>query len=285
MSTTSAPSGPSAPSGLSLRELQLWFHEQLAGPNARPARDAADDAAAARIVCTSDRLTPADRVHIYTGMYFMRLFEVMTDDFPTTRHLLGEAEWNEVVRGYLTQYPSRSWTLDLLGDRFAGYLAARTDLPRAALLADIARIEFALSEVFSAPDGPVLTPDEFAAVPPEQWATAQLTPQSAFQLLQFDHPVAPILNAVRNDEPLPSLEPTPAWAVIYRKEFRAWRRNLTEPMFVALSALAGGASIPETLEAVTAVWPGSDEELEQAVFSWFQEWVAEGLFAAVQHPG
>lgn len=266
---------------MSLRELQSWFQSQLTGPNARPAQPAADDDAAAAIVRPSDRLAPTQRLHIYTGMYFLRLFEVMTDDFPTTRHLLGEEEWNDVVRGYLTVHPSRSWTLDRLGDRFARYLAGRDDLPRHALLADVARIEFAMSEVFSAPDGPIMTPEQFAAVAPEQWAGTGLQPQSGFQLLAFDHPVAPILNAVKHDEPLPSLEPSPSWAAIYRKDFLAWRRNLTRPMFAALESLAQGEPIPAALEAAAAVWDGSDEELEQAVFAWFQEWVAEGLFAGL----
>lgn len=270
-----------APTGRSLRELQLWFQEQLAGPNARPARPAAAAAEAEQVVKPSARLTAPQRLNIYTEMYFLRLFEVMGDDFPTVRELLGEAEWNEVVRGYLTDCPSTSWTLNDLGGRFEAYLAGRADLERHALLADVARIERAMTEVFDVPDGPTLRPEEFAAVPPEAWATAVLSPQAGFRLLAFGHPVTPILNAVRNDEPLPSLEPIPSWAVVYRKDGRSWRRPLTEPMFAALSALAEGKAVPYALEAAAAAWEGSDEELEQSVFRWFREWVAEELFAEV----
>jgi hypothetical protein len=273
-----------APSGLSLRELQLWFQEQLAGPNARPVRPPAVRADAERVVKPSDRLTAPQRLTIYTEMYFLRLFDVMGEDFPTARELLGEAEWSEVVRGYLTAHPSRSWTLNNLGARFAAYLAGRDDLARHALLADVARIERAMTEVFDAPNGPVLSATAFAAVPAEQWGQAVLQLQRACVLMAFDHPVTPILNAVRHGEPLPPLEPAPHWVVVYRKDGRSWRRPLTEPMFAALGALAAGKPVPAALEAAAAVWPASDEELEQAVFAWFREWVAEELFATVCIP-
>lgn len=268
-----------------LRELQVWMQERIAGPNQLPATAVVTEAETAAVVKPSTRLTTAQRLTIYTEIYAVRLFEVMGDDFPTTRRLAGDGQWSDIVRGYLTAYPSRSWTLNQLGSHFAVYLAARDDLPRHALLADVARIERAMTEVFDAPDGPVLTAEQVAAVAPDAWTEAVLEPQRAFQLHAFDFAVNPILSAVREDTPMPPLDPSPSWAAIYRKDLRSWRRNLTEPMFAALRALALGKPIPAALESAAAAWDGPDEALEGAVFAWFQEWIAEGLFARVRLPG
>ena len=41
----------------------------------------------------SDRLTPRQRVDLYGGMYFHRLLDLMDEEFPTVKHLLGDEQW------------------------------------------------------------------------------------------------------------------------------------------------------------------------------------------------
>jgi hypothetical protein len=78
---------------------------------------------AVAMVLPSTNLTSVERVGIYRDMYLGRLSEVLEGDYPGVRHFLGEEKFQALVESYVDAHPSRSYTLNRLGDRFPGFLA------------------------------------------------------------------------------------------------------------------------------------------------------------------
>src|SRR5437868_5990694 len=81
----------------------------LAGGDRRQAtwtdgRDAS--AVAASIIKPNDRLTSFERLEIYNRQYWFRLLDVMEEDFPGLRAVLGPAGFDRLARAYLAKYPS-----------------------------------------------------------------------------------------------------------------------------------------------------------------------------------
>jgi hypothetical protein len=94
----------------------------------------------------NDRKT---RISVYSDAYYLRLRDVLREDFPKVTALLGD-RFDEVVRGYLETFPSEQPSVRHLGRALAEFLQSREDIPKC--LADLAELEWTRVEVFDAPD-------------------------------------------------------------------------------------------------------------------------------------
>ena len=86
-------------------------------------------AAIAAIVAGNDRLTPAEQAEIYREQFWLRHRDVLRDDYPALRHLIGDEPFDDLVRAYLEACPPRSYTLRDLGDRLAEFARSYDRFP------------------------------------------------------------------------------------------------------------------------------------------------------------
>jgi hypothetical protein len=233
------------------------------------------------VVLPSKTLSSFERLDIYRGMYLLRMEEALSSDYPALKHFLGDEEFLRMVARYVEVYPSRSYTLNRLGDHLPEFVATLSDLPKCEFCHALARLEFALTGVFDAGETPPLTPEAVRAVPQQAWETARLKPIEAFQLLEFDYPVSRYLGFVDEENPAPRLAKKKTWVVAYRRNYQVHRLDLTEPAHALLSALAAGETVGESIISVlTRKWRPAVKEKQ--LFEWFRDWMAEGLFQAVE---
>ncbi len=228
------------------------------------------------VVLPSHSLSPAERIGVYHGMYLMRMEEALAADYPVIKHFLGAETFDELVRDYVDRYPSRSYTLNLLGDRLPRFLADRPDWSHNGFLADLARLELAMTEAFDETQSPVLTGDDLEAVDPDLWETSRLEPIAALRLLSLDHVVVPHLKAYHRKRPCPKPVKRPSWVAVYRRDYSVLRLELSRAEHDLLQDLVSGVPLGDALAAAMA---GSGSARRQArVFRWFRNWIREGLF-------
>lgn len=261
-----------------LAALQAWFQGEIVRPHEggrAPARKPRD------VVLPSRTLAPAERVAIYSRMYFSRLVECLAAEYRAVRSLLGAAAFERLCRAYLAKHPSRHWSLNVLGRRFPEFIGkTRLSVKRRTLVRDVARVEGAQSEVFDEADAPCLDSGGFLARVGAARGAARLrlAPVPAFRLLRLDWPANEVVTAIRQEKKLPRLSRKASFVAVYRKDDVVWRMNLDAPRHACLEALAGGKPFGAAIRAAAAVFRGPSSELEGAVFAWFREWVAEGFF-------
>src|SRR5262245_61794363 len=183
-----------------LDRLERWFAAQVA----EPARGAAARRAARARVLPSATLRPEERLAIYARMYLIRLHECLAEDYAAVAAVLGEAGFARLARAYVQRPPSHHYSLAALGRRLPDFLRTSA-VPRRALLADLARLERTMTEVFHAPQAAALDGAALASVPAAQWPRAKLRPIPAFAVLALDHDANAIVTAVRQHRPLPPL--------------------------------------------------------------------------------
>ena len=265
-----------------LRRLQEWMslviqhprHARIAirasGPRALfPSREIETGA----IVLPNDRMTPADRLHVYGGGYVARLIEVMASDYGALQHLLGEDTFQELCTAYVLKHPSRHPNLNRFGKQLPAFLARR-NVKHRAFAVELAKLELHVQLCFDAPE---FTPFDLATlqgVPEARWAKARLQLNPSVHLLAFRYPVNGWYQEFM-DGKKPNKPPRPGrtWLCVYRKDHRVWRMRLTQPMHAVLSALRDGEPLGTALSRAR----GDDQ-----VMSWFQSWAADGLFSAVK---
>ena len=283
--STGAPAGggPLLP----LDRLQRWMHEVVVHPGSVEealASPAAMPAPAERIedvLLPSPTLTATERIGIYHAMYPLRMVEALSADYPALQHYLGDEGFGELVRAYVQAHPSRGYTLNRLGDHLPGFVKTARGLRRPEFCHDLARLELAITEVFDAPETPPLSEAAIAAVPPEAWERAVLTPVAAFRLLSFRYPVNAYLQTVKDDNhdhPKARLKDT--WVAVYRRDYAGYRLELSRTAHDLLADLVAGRSLGEAL-ARAARTGGRRAPSEHELFRWFREWVSGGVFGGV----
>ena len=263
-----------------LNKIQRWMQalildqgtceEAIASERAQAEIPAAD---ATRIVKPSATMTPLERLDVYREMYLLRMEEALEVDYPALARHLGEDGFTRFVARYAEAYPSRSYTLNRLGDRVPEFVDAIDDLPKPEFCRELVRLELELTWIFDADETPCLTEAQIQAVPADAWERARLKPIGPFKLLEYNYPVSQFVSWAMDDRPRPSIRKRKTWLVAYRHNYDVHRLDLTQPAYALLSALASGKTLGESILEVRA--------RESQLFDWFKEWMAEGLFQSI----
>ncbi len=154
------------------------------------------------IVEPSASLGAAERLGIYASMYYWRLIDVLVEDYPTVRHLLGADRFHETAAAYVDAHPSTHYSLSMLGRTFPEYLRDEAPaLPAREFVCEVALLERTIEEVFDAPRSPALAVDDLLAVPEDRWAELRFRMAPAFALHAFRYPVDDFYQALRDGHP------------------------------------------------------------------------------------
>jgi len=244
---------------------------------------------AAAFVKPNERLSAFERLEIYNRQYWLRVMASMAEDFPGLRAVLGRTRFDGLVRAYLVECPSRSYTLRNLGSHLPAWLEANPHwiAPRGQLALDTARLEWAHIEAFDEAEGPVLGADALAAL----GESTRLALQPHIRLLSLAHPVDRLLIKVRRDlakgarpgavrrAPCP---PEAVLLAVHRHQETVYYKRLEPEAFRILLAIQSGAPLGEALEAgfETSAMAGAERPafLQRA----FHDWASFGWF--VQPP-
>ena len=269
----------------SLVPLQRWLQHAIVHEHeGRPARGRTET-----WILPSRTLAPAERVEIYAGMYRLRMIEALESDYPALQAAVGHHVFHELVMEYARAFPSKHYSLNFFGDRMPEFLARASSATRLkklgvknlAFLADVARIEQAITVVFDFPESPRLDAKALAQLPPEAWATARIELIGPLQLHTLAHDANKEVTALRHGKAIASTKRKPSWVCVYRKDWVVWRMDLEHAAFEILRALQGGKTLPLAIAAGARVFDGTPEALQAKIQVWFAEWGAEGFFSAL----
>jgi hypothetical protein len=261
-------------------------------PNGKPMRSYA-----ARFVKPNDRLTSFERLEIYNRQYWFRLLSSMIEDFPGLRAVLGERRFEEMCKAYITDCPSRSFTLRNLGARLESWLRKHPKWAGAkqALALDIVRIEWADIEAFDGKAVPALRPEHLAGTTE---ARLRLRLQPYVQLLSLKYPVDDLLLEVRKDDEdtdfasnafqekrkrkrvqaVAKLKPSPIFLAVHRIDYSVYFRRIEPEEFAILSALRAGEPLGKAVGAGLRKTAIPLDQRAASVQQWFQNWAALGWF-------
>ena len=228
------------------------------------------------IVLGDDRLSAEARVDIYADMYFYRLLDALKEDFPATLAVLGDSDnFHNLVTGYLLEYPPTEPSISCCGRYLAVYLRdhpAREDAP---FIADLARLERAIVEVFLGPDAAALEADSLHALAPADWPAIKLRLQPSAQILALQWRVSELLRAVEEQRPWKPAEQGAVKVLVWRRNARVFYRDLEEAEAAALEAVSRGAAFAKICEIVAA--DDHTQDPVAAMNRMLARWLSDGL--------
>jgi hypothetical protein len=264
-------------SDVALAPLQEWMQSVVTHPaDVYEAAEAAE-IAVDEVILPSQSLQPIQRIGIYHGMYMLRMIEALTVDYAALAQFLGEHAFEHLVRDYVEQFPSRSYTFNRLGDSLPEYLASST-WKRRTFLRDLAKLELAMTQVFDEAEAAPLPADAIGAIAPEEVADARIIPIPALRLLALDYDANEAFQAFRDEAPMkPRRQKT--WLAVHRRDYGVYRMPLTREAHTFLECLEARQTIGSAIETFNQRFRRFPEQSE--LFTWFRGWSAAGLFAAI----
>jgi hypothetical protein len=251
---------------------------------------------ATKIIKPNERLTSFQRLEIYNRQYWFRVLDGFSDDFPGLRAVLGDRRFDALARHYLTDCPSRSFTMRDLGSRLESWLRKhpRYASGRIRLALDMVRLEWAEIEAF---DGASELPVTAAVLVGADPAKLRLRLQPYIRLLDLHFPVDDLLLAVKQEAPsdivsnameerqkrkkvsaVARLKPASVYLAVHRLENTVYFRRLDREEFTILNSLRQGRTLERTIIAAfrNSKIPVADRA--SLVASWFQNWSSLGWF-------
>ncbi len=232
-----------------------------------------------RVVLPSKTLTPVERVGVYQGMYLLRMIEALEGDYPGVAHFLGSAAFADLATRYAAEHPSVGHSFNPFGRHLPEFIRISGGIRQKGFLADLARLELLVTEVFDERESPAWPADEIARIHETAWPSAVFTPIAAFRLGAFAHPVNAYLQSVKEDDhDHPEAARKPTWVAVWRKNYEVWRLDLSKPAYGFLRSLARGRPFGR---AVAAAVRDLEGDPGQQLFGWLRDWVAEGMFEKV----
>ncbi len=230
---------------------------------------------AERTILSSRTMAPLERLAVYQGMYPLRMQDALAADYPGLKAFLGDHLFEHFVADYVAIHPSRSYTLNRLGDHVPAFLKTWHH-PRRSFLAEVARLELAVTETFDAAEDEGGTP-----APPlhmdVDWESRRFVVAPTLCLLSFRYPVGPALDALKAGRRA-AVRLRNTWAAIHRRNFAVFRLDLTRGEFHLLSTLAAGEPLGRALR--TAARRAGKPLSPVAVRNAFRIWTSEGILRA-----
>jgi Putative DNA-binding domain len=252
---------------------------------------------AAFFIAPNSKLSSFERLEIYNRQYWFRVLGALAEDFPALRSVVGARAFEALSVAYLSEHPSRSFSLRNLGSRLAQWLAMNPHFAgrRARLAHDVARVEWAFIEAFDSAERDPLTLEQISTLDGD----SRLGLQPHLQLIELEFPVDDlVLNLHKNEKrqtseagvrheddeqspvKLPALRPRQTWLAAHRVDFSIYYLRLQRGEFRSLAAIRSGMPLAQAIEIGITSSRAPSAKRPQLVRQWFANWSELGWICA-----
>lgn len=218
-----------------------------------------------------------ERLGIYRHAYGARLREALDDTYPILHQVLGDEMFEALGEAFVAAQPSVHRSIRWYGRELPAFLEDHEPYATQPVLAELARLEWTLTEAFDAADAEPLTRDALLTVAPDQWETLRLAFHPSLRRQAFAWNAVAVWQAVSATDgpPAPEQADAPVPWVIWRQDLLNYFRSLSPAEAAALDSAREGATFAELCALLSEHVP--EAEVPMTAASFLNGWLAAGL--------
>lgn len=228
------------------------------------------------------RVDAATRASIYYEAYRLRLAEALETDFDALRAYLGEEDYDDLCRDYVSAHVSDHYSIRHYGRHMARFLGETAPWRDEPFLADLAAFEWAMVDTFDAADAPLATAADMSSISPERWPALTFSLHPSLQRINLAWNAPAIWNAVDRKEPIPATAKAehPIGWMLWRHDLKIYFRSLSVDQALMLDALRAGHTFAEVCEGLTEWIDARHVALHAAGL--LKQWLEDGLVSTIR---
>ncbi len=231
------------------------------------------------------------RIAIYYDAYRLRLLEALDANYPVLHAWIGDDEFEQLGLAYLDAHPSRHFSIRYFGNRLPEFLGTEPYRDR-PYLAEMATLEWALSEAFDDADDEIMQIEDMAGIPPDAWPSLRFRFHSSVRRLNLRWNVPAVWKAVKHnidaeesgtqpmsDVQAPASGEYPHSWLIWRQNLRTYFRSLPVDEAWAIDTAVVGRSFGEICGELTE-WIDAQNVAVHAA-GLLKRWISDGLICNI----
>jgi hypothetical protein len=152
-----------------------------------------DDQAVAALLADG---VPADRLNIYRNTFVTGVTKALRLTYPAVHRLVGGEFFEGAAAIFIAQHPPQAAWLDEYGAQFADFLCDFDSAASLLYLADVARLEWAVSRALHVADEPPLDLRRLQTLSPKDQSGVAFVPHPSISLLRTEYPADAIWRGV-----------------------------------------------------------------------------------------
>lgn len=229
-------------------------------------------------IAAATRIQPSNEpgFAVYQNNYRSQLVACLENSFGRTRAWIGEDRFLQAAVHHIDDTPPCSWTLDAYAHDFPATLARlHPDDPE---IAEIARLELGLEELFVAADSPAVGIDQLDDI---DWDQAILTFQGSIELIDLKTNAFAIWSALGAGEEPPAARCLDALdtALLWRQGEQCRIRIIDDAELQAFLDTRSGSAFSKVCRNITLKF-GEDRGVA-LIGEWLGLWLSAGMIAAI----
>jgi hypothetical protein len=241
---------------MDLKQFQSLLYRRITSPDALTVGLSGDGGSSsggtAVLVLGDERLSALERIDIYANAYFYRLLDCLNEEFPATLAVVGPDNFAALGRDYLLHYPPSEPSIIHAGRYLATFLRNHRLARQWPFIAELARLERAILDVFHARDAPALGVEALRMIPSQQWPGLKLQAHPAVEIVHGEWRVADVLSEVESGDDWSEPGHQSGAVIVWRQDAQVRYRDLQEVEARALALVSEGATFAAICEAIAA---------------------------------
>lgn len=213
----------------------------------------------------------------YTNAYAAGLVHMLSQDYRQLAAFLGDKQFDLMARTFALHNPANPPDGRRYGTGLPEFLGAFSPYKERPLLADLARLERALTSAVDAPKVEPLAVAELGAIPAEKWATMTFTPHPAVQRVDLRTNAVEVWSELQNGTApsTPRLLAQTDQILVYRKDRQVKFRRLAPDEAMMWDEATKGARFSLLCEMMAMF--GRHQATAARAASYIKSWTAAGM--------
>ncbi|WP_266170947.1 DNA-binding domain-containing protein [Dyella subtropica] len=238
----------------------------------------ADRAPRLRDLCGDNSADTTSRLAIYRNGYRIRLRDALGTEYPGLGLMAGR-RFGHLLESYIETHPSGHYNIRWHGAGLAAFLEYGLPWRDKPELADMARLDWAISTAFDATDEPTLSATALVDVPAESWAALRLRSQSHLQILASPYNVDAFRRAADGNKQRPRLRhyDKPRYLLVWRQLLTVRYRLVEADELSALTGATQHETFAQLCERLTEHHDPSNALPRMAAL--LRQWLDDGLIS------